>query len=251
MKNRTGWIAAMIGLMSFPMLAGCLRGPEARPAVLGAFNSVASTELVNHAGLKPGQVPEVEALAKLRAAYSASNDAEARRLLRNQIVASLMVAIKNYHEAVEDDVFEKVTELQIMFDMLGLAANLTGTTVGGATAKTITSAIAAGAIGTRASLESNVLAENTKFAVLLQMNADRKEKETMLLNNLKLTDKQFSLDMALPLVFDYYTAGSLREAVAGLVESGQKRLKAAEADLRSVKSSETKVPDDKLNLMSK
>ena len=219
---------------AFAVIATGCRGPDARPAVIGGFNAVAKTKLVSHGH---GKIEPIAELQALRKKYDCACGAE-RTALRDQIITSMRIAIKHYHEATEDDVFEAASGLGVMFDVLGLGANTTGAVFAGETLKTVTNAVAGLLIGTRESLESNFLASNTKQAVLLMIEAQRTEKEARIINGMKLDDAEYSLDDALPELYDFFEAGSLRSAVTALVDAAQKKAAKA-AEIKSKVSSPT------------
>ena len=232
--------AVVVALGCLVLVCSC-RGPNARPAVLSGFNAVGSVHLVDH---NKGKVDPSTELAALRAAYDqATADPGRRKAIRDQVIGSMLLAIKNYHEATEDDVFEAASGLAVLFDLLGLGTNATGVALAGETGKTIANAVAGALIGTRSSLEKNVLAENTKTAILLMMQADRDAKEIIIRNNQKLPDRDYSLDAALPELFDFYTAGSLRTSVTALVAAGQKKASQAKQILNTVSTQTTHEQD--------
>ncbi len=137
--------------------------------------------------------------------------------VRNAILNDLMAVIDlNYHEfeaglrtdkAVKDTAAEVVT--------LGLTA--ASTAVGGEEAKTILSAIATGVVGANSSLDKNVLQNNTIQTLELEMRALRAEKERDLLNGMADSDAHYPLQSGIRDVIAYYYAGSLTDAMLGLV----------------------------------
>ena len=138
--------------------------------------------------------------------------------VRNAILNDLMAIIDlNYHEfeaglrtdkAVKDSAAEIVT--------LGLTA--ASTAVGGEEAKTILSAIATGVVGANSSLDKNVLQNNTIQTLELEMRALRAEKERDLLNGMADSDAHYPLQSGIRDIVAYYYAGSLTDAMLGLVE---------------------------------
>ena len=138
--------------------------------------------------------------------------------VRNAILNDLMATIDlNYHEfearlrtdkAVKDTAAEIVT--------LGLTA--ASTAVGGEEAKTILSAIATGVVGANSSLDKNILQNNTIQTLELEMRALRAEREHDLLNGMADTDAHYPLQSGIRDVIAYYYAGSLTDAMLGLVE---------------------------------
>lgn len=219
-----------------------LRGPEARAPFLDALNAVTTNTLVNHNQNPPMTIERsnrIRDLKALRARYEVARQVglpgEATRL-RDEIMSSVLVSIRAYHTAVADDVFEKSSEVSLVFDVLGLAANATGTIVGGAETKTVTNAVAGLLIGTKKSLETEFLANNAKTAVLAMMQQERDQQEALLENNLKQPDSIYGLDRALRDAQKFYEAGSLRSSVTALVSIAQKSAGKAASALNEVKS---------------
>jgi hypothetical protein len=137
--------------------------------------------------------------------------------VRNAILNDLMSVIDlNYHEfeaGLRTDKALKDASAEIV--TLGLTA--ASTAVGGEEVKTILSAIATGVVGANSSLDRNVLQNNTVQALELEMRALRAEKERDLLNGMADTDAHYPLQSGIRDVIAYYYAGSLTDAMLGLV----------------------------------
>lgn len=138
--------------------------------------------------------------------------------VRNAILNDLMAVIDfNYHEfetRLRSDKAIKDTSTEIA--TLGLTA--ASTAVGGAEVKTILSAIATGVVGANSSLDKNVLQNNTVETLELEMRSLRAEKEQDLINGMADTDAHYPLQSGIRDVIAYYYAGSLTDAMLGLVE---------------------------------
>jgi hypothetical protein len=138
--------------------------------------------------------------------------------IRNAILNDLMAVIDfNYHEfecRLHSDKAIKDTSTEIA--TLGLTA--ASTAVGGAEVKTILSAIATGVVGVNSSLDKNVLQNNTVEALELEMRSLRAQKEQDLINGMADTDAHYPLQSGIRDVIAYYYAGSLTDAMLGLVE---------------------------------
>ena len=138
--------------------------------------------------------------------------------VRNAILNDLMAVIDlNYHEfeaRLRTDKAVKDTSAEIV--TLGLTA--ASATVGGEEAKTILSAIATGVVGADSSLDKNFLQNNTIQALELEMRAQRAEKERDLLNGMAESDAHYPLQNGIRDIIAYYYAGSLTDAMLGLME---------------------------------
>ena len=138
--------------------------------------------------------------------------------VRNTILNDLMAVIDfNYHEfevRLHEDKTLKDTSTEIV--TLGLTA--ASTAVGGAEVKTILSAIATGVVGANSSLDKNILQNNTVQALELEMRSLRAQKERDLIVGMADTDAHYPLQSGIRDVIAYYYAGSLTDAMLGLVE---------------------------------
>ncbi len=137
--------------------------------------------------------------------------------VRNAILNDLMATIDfNYHEfevRLHTDKTVKDTSAEIV--ILGLTA--ASTAAGGAEVKTILSAIASGVVGANSSLDKNILQNNTIQALELEMRSLRAQKEKDLINGMADSDAHYPLQSGIRDVIAYYYAGSLTDAMLGLV----------------------------------
>jgi hypothetical protein len=148
-----------------------------------------------------------------------NNAAPAEKVkVRNAILNDLMAVIDfNYHEFEgrlhSDKVLKNTTA-----DVVTLGLTAASTAVGGEEAKTILSAIATGVVGANTSLDKNVFQNNTIEALELEMRSLRAQKEQDLINGMADTDAHYPLQSGIRDVIAYYYAGSLTDAMLGLVE---------------------------------
>jgi len=138
--------------------------------------------------------------------------------VRNAILNDLMTVIDfNYHEFEVQLRSEKVLK-NTTADIVTLGLTAASTAVGGAEAKTILSAIATGVVGANTALDKNVFQNNTVEALELEMRSLRALKEQDLINGMADTDAHYPLQSGIRDVIAYYYAGSLTDAMLGLVE---------------------------------
>lgn len=164
--------------------------------------------------------------------YADPQTSEADRLkARNRIAYTFLTLIKHYHEATTDDVYELTAAISTGFDLFSMAMGGLGAATGTSSDKALYSALAAFGVGARGSLSRNILAEQTTQAILQQMDAMRLEQEAKLRRNLKLDDTAYPLHAALTDLYDYYTAGSVKDAVAELARSAQQAKDRAKSQL--------------------
>jgi hypothetical protein len=138
--------------------------------------------------------------------------------VRNAILSDLMAVIDfNYHEFEVRLHSEKVLK-NTTADIVTLGLTAASTAVGGEEAKTILSAIATGVVGVNTALDKNVFQNNTIEALELEMRSLRAQRERDLINGMADTDAHYPLQSGIRDVIAYYYAGSLTDAMLGLVE---------------------------------
>ncbi|MGD0743783.1 MAG: hypothetical protein ABSA45_01375 [Verrucomicrobiota bacterium] len=137
---------------------------------------------------------------------------------RNAILNDLMAMIDfNYHE-FEDTLHSEKVLKNATADVVTMGLTAASTAVVGAETKTILSAIATGVVGVNASLDKNVFQNNTVEALELEMRSLRAQKERELIVGMADTDAHYPLQSGIRDVIAYYYAGSLTDAMLGLVE---------------------------------
>lgn len=245
-------------LMSAGSLTGC-RGPDRRNNALDAFNDVdmplpvtsaLDTKYVpkskNTSTADPSRQSGSAAAASQSAITQLFEDYEkstgtAKRQIRDRIALKIMTHIKHYHEGTSDDLYVTASTLETLFDLVGITAGGLAGVLGDSSTKAALGVAAAGAIGTRNSLEKNILAEQTKFAIVLQMDALRTEKEAKILTRLKTEDDPaYPMEAVVSDLYDYFNAGSIRAAVASLVKVAQESKSRADAQKEIAAQAETR-----------
>lgn len=224
---RTALAACLLAAM-----AAC-QGPARREPVLDAF-ALTDIRLPQPTQLGVGYSPPdsfpIAADGRyplrytLRAWYEQYNAAATpteRTAFRNRIAFTFLTLIKHYHEGTTDDLYELTATISSGFDLFSMTMGTLGSVAGDAHQKSVYAALAALGIGTRASLSKNILAEQTTSAILQQMDAMRLEQEARIRRALSAPDSQYPLPAALTDLYDYYTAGSVKDAVAELAKSAQ------------------------------
>ncbi|HZW07760.1 MAG TPA: hypothetical protein VFF65_11620 [Phycisphaerales bacterium] len=223
--------------------AGACQAPARREPVLSAFamNDIRMVEKQHwgesftapesYSGDATGEYALKDSMRALYMRYQHGDPADRRRL-RDEIAYTFLTLIKHYHEGTTDDVYELTAAISTSFDLFAMAMGGLGAATGAAHDKSVYSALAAFGVGTRGSLARNILAEQTTQAILQQMDAMRLQQETRIRNNLKdLDDGAYSLKAVLTDLFDFYTAGSVKDAVAGLAKSAQNAKDTAKREL--------------------
>ena len=137
--------------------------------------------------------------------------------VRNAILNDLMATIDfNYHE-FEVRLQSDKTLKDASADIVTLGLTAASTAAGGTEVKTILSAIASGVVGANSSLDKNILQNNTVQALELEMRSLRAQKEKDLIIGMAESDVHYPLQSGIRDVIAYYYAGSLTDAMLGLV----------------------------------
>jgi len=112
-------------------------------------------------------------------------------------------------------------------DVLIMSLNIAATAAGGESTKTVLSAISAGVVGSKASIDKHYFYEKTVPALIAAMNAQRKAVLARILENMKRDLEGYSFEQALADIYEYYQAGTFMGAVMAIqADSGVKEKKA-------------------------
>lgn len=139
--------------------------------------------------------------------------------VRNQILNDLMGMIDyNYYE-FEGNLRGDKTVQEMSADIATLGLTAAATVMGGAETKTILSAIATGVVGVNSTIDKEVFQSNTVQAIQLQMRSRRAAIEINLNAGMGKNIQKYPLQNGIRDVVAYYNAGSLTDALIGLVQS--------------------------------
>lgn len=125
-------------------------------------------------------------------------------------------------------------KLNTIGDITSLAVTTTATITSSVHAKTILSAIATALTGAKATINKDVFYDKTVPALLAQMIATRKQVLVRLRTGLSQELTEYSLNQALSDVDDYYTAGTIPAALAGITETAGKSASEATKKLETI-----------------
>ena len=104
---------------------------------------------------------------------------------RNNCIYTFINLIDDRYNDYKKNALRLVDTANLGADLGLLATNIAGTAVGGAGAKTILNGIAAGITGTRAAINSDVLYNTTIFTIVLQMDGDRANVHSQILQRIQ------------------------------------------------------------------
>ena len=165
---------------------------------------------------------------------------------RNAVIAGRLVMINLEYLKWLRTVNADKQLLDSASDILILSINLAATATGGATAKTILSAISAGVAGSKTAIDKHYYYEKTLPALLAAMNAQRKSVLTNILSGMSKPLAAYPFEQALADIQEYYQAGTLMGAVTAVqADSGAKEkeadkgVKQAQVELTKVRTAES------------
>lgn len=203
---------------------GC-RASRTKPAVLAGFAGASSALLLERkVSFGERETAFKQRMEALRTRYDTECDPDERKELRNRIMTPILLAILNYHEATADDLYETSTKLETLSDWASIGLTGSVPLVGSKGAKDILGVLATIVTGSRKALEANILAEQTKFAVLINMNAIRMDRLAEILKSMKDDDEAYPLDVGLADLYQFYQSGSIRASVTNLVRQSEQSL---------------------------
>ncbi len=153
---------------------------------------------------------------------------------RNEVISGRLVMINlEYLRWLRTMTADKQL-LDTASDVLILSLNLAATATGGATAKTVLSAISAGITGSKTAIDKHYYYDKTLPALVSAMNAQRKTVLTNLLAGMSKPLTDYTFEQALADLQDYYQAGTLLGAVTAVqADAGAKEKEADEGVKRA------------------
>ena len=136
---------------------------------------------------------------------------------RNNYILAKMYAIDLRYREFEKDLSQEARQSDFFVTLASIGLTGTATLVAG-TAGSILAGIDTGLKGTSEAFSRDILIDRTVTALTNQMRADRSKMRTLILGKLTQSVADYPPFLALGQVEDYYTAGTLYGAVAGLNE---------------------------------
>ncbi len=262
MRSSSATLAVLVGCL--PLLSGCHTSPRERLVLQSAAMTGIPLEKEDPWSYEPPQKWELDKLnAAEKELYKKVQyynklkhrpfDEEALKgfappdpsdvlaeltQLRNEIAAVMLAQAVHFQAGMTRDVFEVTSELETGFDLVGLVLNATGAVTGGAVDKAAYNAAAGAVLGLRNSLGKNILAEQTKFAILSQMEALWLKKNAEILTNLNAKkDDVYSLQEVAEDIRQLTTSAWLQNAVAELARTATNAKADAEEKVKAAKES--------------
>jgi hypothetical protein len=161
---------------------------------------------------------------------------------RDVVISARMVMINLEYLKWLRKVTAEKQFLDTATDVLIMSLNLAATAAGGEGTKVVLSAISAGVVGSKTSIDKHYFYEKTVPALIAAMNAQRKVVLERILIGMKGGLEDYSFEQALSDVYEYYQAGTFMGAVMAIQsDSGAKEKKADEKILMLTRPT----PDEK------
>lgn len=181
-----------------------------------------------------------DALDVLIAKYNNVNTADTSKMaIRNQIIYSDISRIDQKFNIFKMRLNSEENQLSIGTDFISLALAGLGATVGTTAAKAGLAAASAGIIGAKAAIDKDVLYQKTLTALVTQMEAGRSQEFAIIIIRMKSDTADYPLEAASKDLQDYYQAGTLVNAIAGVSNSASV---AAQAGADAVAASMISLP---------
>lgn len=201
--------------MILPLLVcgGCVNGTT-RQGLMGADKP----DLLNKTSLTTFNYTDKTSADYYLNKYDAATTADDRKTVRNRILNDLKGVIDyNYHQ-FEDGLRVDVTLKNTTADVVTLGLTAASTAASANAVKTLLSALATGVVGVNTSLDKNIFQSNTVQALQLEMRTLRSTVEVSLNKGMQAADADYTLEQGIQDIIAYYYAGSLTDALLGLVK---------------------------------
>ena len=156
--------------------------------------------------------------------YESIYDVDEKLQVRNQIILELMWLCDQDYTRYINFIYDSRTWLNFATDVITFGAS-SAATVAAPGAQTVLAGIAAGTSGLRGIANSNLFNDNTKNAILIQMNALRQTAKADMLDKLSMSVASYPLVMAIQDVSWYSQQGNTKQAIDALAFSSAVMLK--------------------------
>jgi hypothetical protein len=145
------------------------------------------------------------------------------RLERNRIVTELLYSIDAAHGQFTRDSLANKGWLDVGSDFAILGLSGAGAVVGGAGTKAILAAIVGGVQGAQLTVNKRVFREQAIEALEAEMSAAMMARKAEILERMKKSVDEYSLDLALSDIVEYYYDGTFTRAFQNLVAQAKQQ----------------------------
>lgn len=160
--------------------------------------------------------------------------AKPKKDYRNEVVNGRLAAIDIHYNCYQKRLYEEGIGTSILADWVVLGLGGATAVTGGAAAKAALGAAITGVTGAKTSLDKNAYFDKTLPALICKMQAARKEVLVRIRMGLSQGDGDYPLTQALVDLEDYYNAGTIPGAVAGITAAAGADAQQANNDLKVV-----------------
>jgi len=154
---------------------------------------------------------------------------------RNEILSELMVLAEAVHDARDHQLFFTRESSNIFFDTIQIAATGVASVTGSQHAARSLSAFATGIAGIQESVDKRLFFQQTTVLLLQLMQADRNDKEKILLAEMAKPVDQYPLEKGLDDYAAFLTAGGLVDAIKRLSEEAAMKSREANQSLEALR----------------
>jgi hypothetical protein len=175
-----------------------------------------------------------EVIAFYNASSNSVRNGKAQKDYRNEVVNGRLAAIDIQYNLYQQSLYEQGIGTNILTDWVILGLGGATTVVGGAATKAALGAAITGITGAKVSIDKNAYFDKTLPALVAKMQATRKEVLVRLRTGLNKDVDVYPLTQALVDLEDYYNAGTIPGAIAGVTASANADGKKADEELKVV-----------------
>ena len=176
--------------------------------------------------------------------YYKATTAQSRQRIRNQFIEIRSGLIDRNYSIFKESVYTQRVGSGVGVDIATLFLNAAGAALPDVGVKTGASALSAGIIGSKASIDKNVYFDRTLPALLAQMDGMRSQIRGGILAGMATDVERYPLMQAASDLDSYFHAGTISGAIsAATTQAGAAKL-AADAALRGRLPSETEITDE-------
>jgi hypothetical protein len=165
--------------------------------------------------LVPASPTSADVPATCKALLAADPTAQETVIARNNCVYSFLAMIDQAYYQYQTALFGSVNTGNAASDIVSLGLTSAATLAPGTTAKSILSAIATGINGAKGKIDADILYNKSVELILTQMDADRADWKSRILNQIK-NDEDYNIYAASADLLSYYQAGTWTHAVLAL-----------------------------------
>ena len=214
----------LLSVLFFSMVSifgcGLMRNNILIPEQLKHEDKIAEDLEKKYLTMEPGSKVEAYTVVLEKAIEENKLDDQKTKLKfkRNEIIGNLIILMNIRYSQYERAFYNTGASVGSAFDITTLAVTATGAVAGGATTKSILSAIAAGLTGSRLALEKNFLYEKSSPVLIAKMQKLREDKFKIITDNMKKPIDEYPLELGLIDVQDYFNKGTVIGALQAMSE---------------------------------